>query len=601
MRIFFLLVPAWFFISACSADRPDLSKATGALHSGDYPAAIFEARRLLADQPGHTHASVVLARALLMMGESAAAERTLKSINGKESVTPAVAELQAEMLLQLGKHVQLASELSSGSLKPGNDLQALYQGLVEQQNGDCTKALEHFETAIGENRKLTRARVGKAECEAGMRLIGIAIATIKEALNEQPDSAHAYLALSNLLEKVGRHNEANDALNKALQHARGQFSNTEYLAALQLRLDRALNKEDLQSAQDAGKLMSDFAAGAPITQLASVQLMVAQGDTTKAVDTIRSQLKDYQSSPRVQVLLAASLLDSNRLEEGRYLIQRMVTSSPSNQRLTGAASAIDEAIVLARSDPKHWSAIANAQILLGQPLLARKAIEHARPLEQDHRPSDFLLVQLDQALGKLEAALQTTKKLFDAHPGDPGYTAKLAELLGQTGKPQEAISLLENQLGKIQDRNVQRRIHIQLASLYDGVGNAPKAIEHIEKASPSTSAYLLNNLALLYFKNGDSRSLATAREATHKAHDDGEIADTYGWIQFNNGSIKEAVKTLRTAQAANPSDAERSYHLGAALIAAGEAQEGKLMMRNALGISEDFKEVAEARKLAAES
>lgn len=601
MRTVFLFIAVWAAIAGCSAaNQPSLNAAKKALETGNYNGAVFEARRLLEDQPENAEANLVLTRAYLMMGNTNAAERTLQLALTADPADVLADQLRADLLIQQGNHKQLANELSNGTLKLSSDLQAQYNGLALQSNGDCTTALERFEAAISENPQLMRARIAKAECEAGARLMGIAITTVREALNVQPDSAHAHLALSNLLEKVRRHTEANNALDEALRHARGQFSTTEYLVALQLRLDRALNKEDLQSAQEAVKQMSDIAADAPVTQLASVQVMVAKGETAKAADTIRTKLKDYQESPQVLALLASALLDSNRLEEGLYYAQRLAAGNPANKRVAGIQSAIKEAINSTEVDTKHWLNLANAQILLGQTLLARKAIQHARSLEQDHRASDFLLVQLDQAVGKTDAPLQTIKSLFELYPDNPVFALKFAELLDQANQPQPAIRLLTEQLNKSTDRNLQQRIRIQLASLYERDGNVSKAIEHLERASPSTP-YVLNNLALLYSKNGDTRALATARAAAQQAPNDGEIADTYGWILFRNGNVKDALKSLRASQTSNPTDAERSYHLGAALIAVGQKQEGILMLKNALEISDNFEGAPEAKKLVGNS
>ncbi|MGK0499541.1 MAG: tetratricopeptide (TPR) repeat protein [Oceanicoccus sp.] len=101
-------------------------------------------------------------------------------------------------------------------------------------------------------------------------------------------------------------------------------------------------------------------------------------------------------------------------------------------------------------------------------------------------------------------------------------------------------------------------------------GKALEAIELFEKAislSPN-NAIALNNLAWLYFENGNSKARELGNRAYELAPNSPAIMDTYGWILVNDGSITEGIKLLEQAVAAGRASgadtAEIEAHLEAA-------------------------------------
>ena len=66
---------------------------------------------------------------------------------------------------------------------------------------------------------------------------------------------------------------------------------------------------------------------------------------------------------------------------------------------------------------------------------------------------------------------------------------------------------------------------------------------------------------------------------------DGAIIDSLGWIQFRQGDVAAAVKTLERAVELEPEDPTINGHLGDAYWAVGRKVEAKYQWRRALTLN----------------
>lgn len=93
----------------------------------------------------------------------------------------------------------------------------------------------------------------------------------------------------------------------------------------------------------------------------------------------------------------------------------------------------------------------------------------------------------------------------------------------------------------------------------DAVGYYQQALQ----LAPN-SAVLLNNLAWLYFENGNEQALELASRAADAAPDNAAILDTYGWILTQQGQVEKGVEVLQRAAKLDPEHEEIRQHLKAA-------------------------------------
>ena len=107
----------------------------------------------------------------------------------------------------------------------------------------------------------------------------------------------------------------------------------------------------------------------------------------------------------------------------------------------------------------------------------------------------------------------------------------------------------------------------------------------------------LNNLAWLYFEDGDSRAIDLAQRAYERAPERAEIIDTYGWLLIKNGSVEQGLTLLEKAAKRAPENGDIRYHLAAGLAQAGEKSRARRELTAALDSGKPFSEKAAAQAL----
>jgi Tfp pilus assembly protein PilF len=130
-------------------------------------------------------------------------------------------------------------------------------------------------------------------------------------------------------------------------------------------------------------------------------------------------------------------------------------------------------------------------------------------------------------------------------------------------------------------------------------GATDRAIAEYEsalEASPG-NAVLLNNLAVLYQKKGDTRALAVAEQAYSAAPGNPAIQDTYGWLLVETGSLDKGLQLLRSSAKALANVPEAQYHLGAALAKKGETNEARRLLEQVIAGQAPDEIKAEARRV----
>src|SRR5690606_31714115 len=93
-------------------------------------------------------------------------------------------------------------------------------------------------------------------------------------------------------------------------------------------------------------------------------------------------------------------------------------------------------------------------------------------------------------------------------------------------------------------------VRVLAADHYLSSGNHAAAIAHYEtiQARLPDNPVMLNNLAWLYSRTGDSRALATAERALELAPESPQVMDTLGWILHEQGDDARAVELVGKAR-----------------------------------------------------
>jgi tetratricopeptide (TPR) repeat protein len=142
---------------------------------------------------------------------------------------------------------------------------------------------------------------------------------------------------------------------------------------------------------------------------------------------------------------------------------------------------------------------------------------------------------------------------------------------------------------------------LRLGSCYEKMGFPGKAQVKYEKLVKNypDSFVGYNQLAWLYAKQGVrlDEAISLAEKANRLQFGNPSVLDTMGWIHFQRRNYDDALASIEKSNEIRPNNPTVLYHLGAVYHAMGKKIAAKEHLQKALGLSEDFEEAQEARKL----
>ncbi len=243
-----------------------------------------------------------------------------------------------------------------------------------------------------------------------------------------------------------------------------------------------------------------------------------------------------------------------------------------------------------RKDPDNPAALANLGVLYSRTHRYTEAIDmdkHALrvlPLQE--------AIQLNLGLAYLKQnryaeALPYFAHLHDAHPGEAQPAILAATCLAYTGKPHEAITLLQPLTAAAGQQN--RAALYMLGIAYMRADQPDQARETLNRvfaeAPPAQASFLLGEA---YADATDYPSAAQAFQ-TALATDPNfpgahrELGRTYLGLHQN----ADAERELRLAIQADPADSSALYALGALLVQASRFPEGRTVLEQAQKVAPD--------------
>ena len=204
------------------------------------------------------------------------------------------------------------------------------------------------------------------------------------------------------------------------------------------------------------------------------------------------------------------------------------------------------------------------------------------------------------AQGRYDDAVKEFETIIGDHPDFTAAQLMLAETHAKHGDIERAVRLLE---AALQSTDEQRTawINLRLGRLHELQGHAEAAVQKYREAMkhPRWEPDACNSAAwLLATQAGDlEEALVYAERAAKRMPEFPTIIDTLGYVHYLRGDTDEAVDYLERASRGLPSNPTIRYHLGLAYLKAGQKEKARAELENALTISEDFAEAAEARSV----
>ncbi len=484
-----------------------------------------------------------------LKGPAAAREELVTRISAGGNVFPYEIALARLDFAQgnISDATQLLKKLVSSS-SSANEVLTAQSTLAELYVS--RKNVEAAEPLISEILRADSRNINGLRLRAAIRIdrgqIDDAIADLRAALNDQPQSPELLASLAIAYERNGSIELADKAFLDATKASRfDPVFGINYVAFLQRRglSDRAEsvladlatrnpNSIPALSALAQAKLARQDWVGAH-TIADSIRRLNDKGDIADRIagaayvgqrkydDSIAALQSSYDASPdavQPMAALVTAYLQAKQIDKAENFLKAALKANPANA----------EALVL----------MGSVQVAKNDPTGAEQSFEAA--IKQ--QPKDIL-----------------------------GYRA-LANLYVRQRKLDEALKILE---AGLQQQPKSFELRLIKAGLLEGKREYEPAIAEYEsmvKDQPG-SMIAANNLAsLLADHRSDKASLAQASSlaALLKKSDVPQFKDTLAWVAYQQGDYSAAIPLLEDAATKMPSNAVIQYHLGMSYLAAGQ-------------------------------
>jgi len=431
------------------------------------------------------------------------------------------------------------------------------------------------------------------------------LALLRRRSSLAPESVSARMELAGALLEAGER-EAGIAELEAAHRLDPGSGRVGLTLALQL-----LRERRFEQALEEARLVAGRRPGAPLAHNLMGLALLGLGRMEEAVTTFHRALEAAPGEPVATANLARIALHQGRPEEVRRLFTASLEARPGALRLLLGLAAFERrhgsaerAAALYRqaitAHPQAPAPYRNLAALEQQAGRHGEALAIARRLQEaaDGAAAGHILEgDLHRAAGALEKAL-TAYDLADRATPSSEAAIKRFETARRLGRTPTALKGLAR---RVAEYPRDHRARLLLAGAYSESGDAPAAIAHYEQllaALPDRPA-LLNNLALLYHRQGDERAEALARRANRLRPDSPRIQDTLGLILLETGSPEEGLALIAAARAALPGERAIAYHHALALARTGRPDAAKAQLRSLLADAGAFSERLAAERLAA--
>ncbi|MFC5436730.1 tetratricopeptide repeat protein [Rhodanobacter umsongensis] len=496
------------------------------------------------------------AMAQLMAGEMALNHSDLKAASehyGKAmalSGDPKVAERAAGLAIAIHDSAAAQRALDRWQVlgaKPAEMAKARAELALDHGDADAARQQLELLTASGAKdawRQFGRVLVGARDQAQAGRLLE-ALATPQRL----PGDAQAWLAMSELGDKFGRHGYAVRIADAAVQ----RFKSAEtYVWAAQMKFTdgdrdgaRALLQKALARQPKNARLRLAYAGMlSEAGDYAGASRLLERGPQDAETYALRAGLAAHNKDGKALAALYRNLQNASPevREKSAYLLGQLAEMQHRDAEALGWYGQVGD------SDPHAFDADLRSAVIL-----------HTQgKLAQSHRLLEQLQMDsLDQP-AQLRQAWQADAEL---------YLAEQQYAKAQTAFSR-ALQVMPNDPGLLYGRGL---------AYADGglIDLAVKDFQQLLKIKPGD---VDASNALGYTLADANRDLPTAERLIGAARaakpNDPAVADSWGWLQYRLGHLEEAAQTLRGAWAARQ-DADVGVHLGEVLWKLGRRQDAR--------------------------
>ncbi len=446
--------------------------------------------------------------AQLLMAEGRTADALGAFLRAVEK-DPESAFLQQRAAASLAQNNRLDEALAHAeaglALAPDDEQARLFTGQlyrIRRRTGDAERVLTE---RPGVPRSLDTAfLLYQVYLDAGRK--DDALATAEWMVETDPTNARGRIAVANVLDRLGRVEEAETALRQAVEL---DSDNVNLLGSLAHMLHKrgeyareiAVHREILERYPDRHA-----------TLLALAEAQAELGDNDAALETLLAVEERFPRDLDTKLRLGFLFFEQHRYLEARDRFERVLRIRPMNyevafflgvvDRRIGDVDAAIEAFGRIPEGHKYYpearSQIASAYERRGEYAKALAEVERAAALEGS-RELTLYIASLRAKTGDLEGAVATVQELLDEQPDDDELLFNLGVVYGEADRTDEAVAYMRRAIEvNPENANALNYIGYTLAERGEQLDEAEEFILRAIALRPN-DGYIVDSLGWIYY------------------------------------------------------------------------------------------------------
>lgn len=654
-------VPTQYFIALLALERRDLPAAVEAIQlmlkfapdnvaglqlagriafeAGNYAQAAAHLGKALPRTTQTTPVRLLLARALLRVGDNKMALTTLQPLLNERSDVPAEAyTLAADAQIRLGE-AEVAKQLYQRALSvnPQNERARSALAVVDISEGRVDQGIGALKDVARTSSDL-QAEMLVASTYLQSRQFDRARVAIDAIDKKKPDSAAAAFLRGELALAQGDSSEAAKQYEMASQRDKKDLAPVSALAKLDQRAGKpeaALARYRAYLEHNPRSLNADLA----IIALAKIQ---GQPPSKIAAD-LEGMAKKYPDSEFPRVALVRALLEAGEIKRAQTVAKEVATAFPSSAAALDALGVAELAAGNHNQARQAFSQLAVLQpkdagplIRLSQVSLASKdatgalaQLTKALTLQPTHMDAQVQMVALLAKMGRYERALAQARSAQTAVPADPagwmlegdllngkrdfvGAAAAYRKGLAKARVGASAVKLhraLEDAARLKEAEQLEKEwraerpqdpvFNYYLGDRYLALGELDAAADlyrSVLKVVPKDPASL-NNLAWILAQQGKPEAQELAERAVAEAPKSAPALDTLAEIHARAGRMDRAVALQRQAVELAPNQPMMRLRLAGYLVKDKQSPAARKELDVLAGLGAKFPKQDEVKRL----
>jgi tetratricopeptide (TPR) repeat protein len=531
------------------------------------------------------------------------------------------------MLLYSAKGMTAQKIEKSGSELGGEAFEHFVNGDLYELSGDFQSALLEYQKAVAIQPDVPEIRYALARAYLIIKDVESAK---REALQIEPKDADTYRLLGDCYRAGQQGDSAAQAYSMALELDSTDLNSLWYLAVYWEQ------KNDINKAIDYWKKLGALQSFSPAVHLQLATLLFQIGEYDEAVSEYKKVLDLQPDNRKALYGLGQSYEANNDLQEAIDAYKRFLELEPTNEQVRNRIIVLyyqtgekDEAIkeaetyaILSPDDPDAWKRLGALYLSQGDYQKAESLFVLYIQSKPDDAQIHFYLGRIALEKENLEKAKKEFETAVALEDSVPDGWINLALVYLKQDSTQKAIQVYDRAMEKVADKTLisyllgtvyaqeknydsaivilkrasdkspeDTRILFALGSAYEQSGDFDRAVAMLERLLriDSTNASALNYLGYMFADKGIrlDESLSMIKKALESEPNNGAYLDSYGWVLYRQGQLKEAEIQIKKALEVIGNDPIVHEHLGDIYNAQGESKKAKKEWEEALKLNPD--------------